>query len=645
MLRSRYFEREIALLFSKGIMHGTTHLNIGQEATEAGLFLALKNGDMFIPTHRCHGFTVSSGSDLFAMFSEMFGSRWGLSKGLGGSMHMTDRLHGNPGSSAVVGSGVPLATGLALALKHQGQENISVAIFGDGASSRGALHEAMNQASVEHLPVLFYCENNGYGMSAKASKMVSIEKIADRAASYSFPGIRVDGNDLVAVYEAVSQARESILTNNQPYLIECMTYRLNGHSKSDTCKYRTREEEELWSGKNPIVKMARYLIERGSFTEEQYHSLSDKVKTEVKEALTRASLKKDDALTIQQAMDYVFAPEIHYTPQFAHMHRASGRESIREALLEETKRDRNVLLMGEDIGLYGGCFKVTGDLYSHIPKDQMIETPISEEGFTGSAVGASLLGLRPVVELMYGDFLTLASDALVNHASKIRFMSAGQYHCPLVFRLPTGSGTGHGAQHSQSLEGMLLNVPGLKVVAPSCPKYAKALLKAAIRDEDPVVFIEQKKFYNMEGFVGDDQDLMTIGKAMVEKGTDITLISYGFLSEECRKVREALLLEDIHCEVVDLCSLKPLDKNAILQSVCKTGRVITVQEAPKAFGVGSEISRIISEDDRAFAKLKKPIVQLGGKEMPIPFSKTLEKAYSPDREMIKKAVIRMMKNA
>jgi len=190
-----------------------------------------------------------------------------------------------------------------------------------------------------------------------------------------------------------------------------------------------------------------------------------------------------------------------------------------------------------------------------------------------------------------------------------------------------------------------LNVPGLKVVAPSCPKYAKALLKAAIRDEDPVVFIEQKKFYNMEGFVGDDQDLMTIGKAMVEKGTDITLISYGFLSEECRKVREALLLEDIHCEVVDLCSLKPLDKNAILQSVCKTGRVITVQEAPKAFGVGSEISRIISEDDRAFAKLKKPIVQLGGKEMPIPFSKTLEKAYSPDREMIKKAVIRMMKNA
>lgn len=638
MLKSRLFEREIALLFSKGELHGTTHLNIGQEATEAGLSLALQPGDWFVPTHRCHGYTVSTGSDLSRMFSEMFGSRNGLSKGLGGSMHMSDRAHGNPGSSAVVGSGVPIATGLGFALKHFGKDNISVAIFGDGASSRGAVHESMNQASVEHLPVLFFCENNGYGMSVKADRVVSVARIADRGAAYSIPSVRVDGNDLVAVYEAVVTARRLILKTHKPYLIECMTYRLNGHSKSDDCRYRSREEEEVWSSRCPIKRCRRLLEKQGVLDGKRYEQLYARVHEEVLQALEKAKATREEVLGLDEAFSYTYAPPVSYMPAFASMHRATGREALREALREEALRDRNVVLLGEDIGLYGGCFKVTGDLYLNIPKDQLIETPVSEEGFAGVAVGASLLGLRPVVEIMYGDFLTLVSDALVNHASKIRFMSAGQFNCPLVVRLPMGSGTGHGAQHSQSLEAMVLNVPGLKVVAPSCPRYAKALLKAAIRDDDPVVFIEQKKFYGMEGNVGTEDDLMSLGKAMVTPGDDVTVISYGYQAHLCRIAAEKLAEEGISCEVVDLCTLKPLDKEAIITSAIKTGRVVIVQEAPLCYGADSEIAATICENQEAFSALQVPIVRLGGLELPVPFSKELERASCPGLEQILTAI-------
>lgn len=315
------------------------------------------------------------------------------------------------------------------------------------------------------------------------------------------------------------------------------------------------------------------------------------------------------------------------------------REAIRAALAEEMRRDRNVVLIGEDVGKYGGCFKVTQGLWDEFGADQILETPVSEEGFTGLAVGAAMMGLRPVVEIMYGDFSTLASDPLINHAAKTRFMSAGQLGCPMVYRAPSGSGTGHGAQHTQSLESMFTNVPGLKIVAPSSPRDAKALLKAAIRDDDPVLYFEHKLLYSTLGPVGDENDVAEIGKADIKHaGNDITLISYSHAVHTCLEAADLLAVEGIDAEVVDLCSLRPLDVPTILSSVRKTGRAVVVHDAPTFGGFGGELVASIVGDPKTFSCLRAPIRRVCGKELPVPFNEELEKQIIPSVEDVVEAV-------
>ncbi|MCR5760893.1 MAG: thiamine pyrophosphate-dependent dehydrogenase E1 component subunit alpha [Sphaerochaetaceae bacterium] len=307
MLNSRYFEEKTEELFKAGLIHGTTHLANGQEACQAGLCLALDDQDWIVPTHRCHGFTICKGSDPFAMFSEMFGSSHGLAKGLGGSMHMPDKKACNLGSSAVVGSGVPLATGIAFYFKRKGINNISVAIFGDGATSRGSVHESMNLASVWSLPVLFFCENNLYGMSASSSDMISIERISDRAASYSMPGVTVDGNNILEVYEACKKAVDYIKDGKGPYFIEALTYRTKGHSKSDRRLYRTAEEEAFWAEKDPIKNFESYLVKEGIFTEEEIKETEEKCRQGIEACAENALSKASDCLTEEEAMNLVYA--------------------------------------------------------------------------------------------------------------------------------------------------------------------------------------------------------------------------------------------------------------------------------------------------------------------------------------------------
>jgi len=632
MLNSRYFEQQISNLFQKKIMHGTTHLNIGQEACQAGLALNLDPGDWIVPTHRCHGYTIASGSSMFKMFSEMFGSSHGLSKGLGGSMHMSDLSKNNPGSSAVVASGVALAAGLAFAIKKKAEPNMAVALLGDGATSRGVVHEIMNISAIWDLPLLFFLENNGYGMSASVKAMAAGDNLVKRAEVFNIKSISIDGNDLEAVYKAVYYARKYITEHKKPFFIECKTYRFNGHSKSDACVYRTREEESYWLTKCPIKNFSKQLIDNKIVSEEEINILNKACKATVQQELKKAEAVRDDFLSIDDMESYVFESTNIERVESTSLHRALGREAIREALLEECNRDENVVLLGEDIGLYGGCFKVTGDLYTHIP-NQMYETPVSEEGFANLAVGAAFRGIRSVVEVMYGDFSTLISDALINHASKIRFMSGAQFNCPVVFRLPMGCGTGHGAQHSQSLESMFTNIPGLKVVAPSSPRRAKALLKASIRDNNPVVFLEHKLLYTLEGDIGDESEIMPLGKAdILKSGTSLTVISYGYSTNVCLKAVELvknITSEDNLVEIIDLNTLSPLDKNTIINSVCKTHRALIVHEAPVSGGFGSEIAATICENEKAFASLDKPIIRIGGKNFPVPFSPSLERDLVP----------------
>ena len=612
LLRSRLFEEKIDEEFRKGNLYGTTHLSIGQEASHTGLCLALERGDFFVPTHRCHGFNVASGSDIYSMFSEMLGSRHGLCMGLGGSMHMTDLEHGNLGSSAVVGSGIPLALGASYALSREKKNNISVAVFGDGASSRGTLHEAMNLSSVWNLPVLFFMENNHYGMSASASRMISTSSVASRSSGYNIEYKSVDGNDFDAVYDAVCRAREYILENNRPFFLETNTYRQCGHSKSDRLLYRNREEEREWKDRDPI----HVFVDRHGITEVEYESVFRTVKAEIDDAWERAWRDRDDVLSLEEAKAFVIPPaeEASVCINPGNRHSATYREAVREALGALMKNDERVSLIGEDIGVYGGCFGVTGDLYKRY-SPQMRETPVSEETFTGMAVGASFLGERPIVEIMYGDFLTLASDPVINHGAKSYFMSAGALRCPVIIRTSMGGGTGHGAQHTQCLENLFLSVPGLKVVAPSDALTAKALLLSAGRENCPVIFLEHKALYNDPGTAGDDDYTLPLGKVIVSgRGRKVLVIGYSRPFALARRV-----LDGNECTFLDIASLKPLDEEGIKEYASRFDRIMIVEDTPLQGSVAESVIRLVREVNTSSV-----IITVTAEDMPLAFTRKLE---------------------
>lgn len=635
MLRSRSFENKLSHMFKKGAFYGTTHLNIGQEASHVGLIAGLDDKDWIVPTHRCHGFNIARGTKPEKMFAEMFGSRYGVCRGLGGSMHMTEISTCNAGSSAIVGSGVPIATGLAFALKRKGRDNIAVAIFGDGATSRGSVHEAMNMASVWNIPVLFYLENNHYGMSASEKNAISTDNLSLRADGYSIKHIKIDGNDVALVRDTVADARKYILENSRPFFIEVDTYRLCGHSKSDRLVYRTREEEEMWRKKDPICRFSSSLIEKGVISEDDYHRMEKEIDEEIEDAYIKAEAEKDDALTLRELDSFLFAPSPISRNTKGEVHKASYRRAIYEALDEILREDASAFLMGEDIGLYGGCFGVTSDLYEKHP-GKVLETPVSEEGFTSIAVGASMLGLHPIVEIMYADFSTLASDPLINHAAKTYFMSAGQLNCPLVYRSPIGSGTGHGSQHTANIESMFLNTPGLIVVAPSDPYSAKALLKSAHRDNNPVLFFEHKGLYDTQGDVGDENTYLPLGKAIVsEYGSELLLIGYSHAFhtafESTEDIREMITY-------IDLATISPLDKDTIIGYASSFDKILIVQDTPECGSVGDSVISLIARNCNG----RKDIRLVAARSLPIPFSRNLEKNVIPTIEEIRKAVFELL---
>ena len=628
MLSSRYAEEAIERLASEGLVWGTYHLSIGQEACHVGVSMALEDGDIVVPTHRCHGYNISQGSSLYAFFSEILGSRHGLCGGLGGSMHMTDMEHGNFGSSAVVGSGISIAGGIALSLAREGKENIAVAVFGDGASSRGTVHEMMNIASVWNLPLLFVLENNHYGMSASSERMISTDAIYKRAAGYSIRSSKIDGNDVVAVYSEARKIRKYMIESHRPYFLELETYRMCGHSRSDRNIYRPDEEEQEWKNRDPIQSFKRYLLEHSILSSDEIAAVEDSEMAKVNDAVAEAVMHKDEILPESE----LAALSAYHMPIAAAdepvVHPGTYRQAIYEALDEILSENSKAFLMGEDIGEYGGCFGVTGDLGRKHP-DQVLETPVAEEAFTGMAVGAAAMGERPIVELMYGDFSTLASDALINHAAKLRFMSCGQLSCPLILRAPMGGGTGHGAQHTQSLENMF-RVPGLIVVAPSSALSAKALLKSAALSPDPVVFIEHKALYREEGEVGDDGFFLPLGKAIVSgKGSKLLVISYSHASALARKA-----LADYRDEItfVDLATINPLDEETIKKEYSRIGKALIVQDTPLECSVAESVMRIIADTDLPVcARI------VSAESMPVPVARSLESSVLPDADRIRKA--------
>lgn len=653
MLLTRAFEEAAWQQYGLGKVHGTMHLCVGQEGVGIGAVSALRPDDYIVSTHRGHAHAIGKGQDVREMMAELLGKENGVCRGRGGSMHMADLTLGSLGANGVVGGGLPLSVGAGLALKLRQENQVVLCFFGDGASNEGNFHESLNMASVWKLPVVFLCENNQYGMSMPLHRGMNAASIADRAVAYGIPGQQVDGMDVLAVYAAVQAAAAHARAGDGPVLIDAITYRYLGHSKSDKQLYRTKEEIESWKKKDPIKRFERHLVEAGILTEEGAQELQARAEAAIEEAIAYGDAGSEPPLehltddVYLEEPDVVAAPE-RVTPAWARQtfgpstpvnppagtRELSYSEALREAMAQALASDPRVFLLGEDIGVYGGAFGVTKDLVQEFGLDRVRDTPISENAIIGTAVGSAVLGMRPVAEMQFMDFITLGMEQTVLQGAKIRYMFGGKASVPMVVRLPAGSGTGAAAQHCESLESWFLSVPGIKIVAPATPYDAKGMLLAAIADNNPVLFVENKLLYKSRGPVPVDPYVVPLGRAAVRReGSSLTLVATSIMVMRALEAAKTLAAEGLELEVIDLRSLKPYDAPTIIESVKKTGRLLVVHEAPLIGGFGGEIAAMIAQSP-AFAYLEAPIVRLGGADVPIPYNPKLEKAAVPQVENI-----------
>lgn len=640
MLRIRRFEEKLYELVSRGKIGGTTHLCIGQEAVAVGVSAGLTRDDLVVSTHRGHGHLLAKGARLDRALAEIAGRETGYCRGKGGSQHVAVPDIGHLGSNGITGGGLPIAAGLALAQKLKQTECCVVSYSGDGAADTGNFHETLNLAALWRLPVVFVLENNFYSMSTHVERTSACASFVDWAVRYR--GMRVvgplDGNDVLGVVAGVEPLLAAARSGQGPCFVEFLTYRQAGHSKSDARVYRTREEEAEWRRRDPFVVLAQ----RAGLEPDEIALVEDDVAKEIEEAAAFAM--GSPAGGRELALSDLEPPPP--TPGAAPNRVEVGAEitmteAVREVLRSEMQRDADVVIIGEDIGVYGGAFGVTRGLLDEFGEERIRETPISENSFTGLGVGAAVGGLRPVVELMFGDFVAYAMDALVNHAAKLRYMYAGQVRVPFTLRMPVGRRNGYGATHSQSLEAWFTHVPGLHVVFPSRVEDAVGLLRTCIRTDVPTLFLEHKLLYPAKGTWPPPGELVPLGAARIDRsGDDLTLITYGLCLQICREAADVLETRGYSVEIVDLRSLQPFDRAACIASVQKTGRSVFVQETT---GVGGTCDRVIADIlPDVFGWLRAPIEKVCGEHAPMPASPELEAAIMPSARDVMRTALRLL---
>jgi 2-oxoisovalerate dehydrogenase E1 component len=641
MLRIRRFDEKTKELFESGLVKGTAHSYVGQEAVAAGACALLRVDDAIVGNHRGHGHCIAKGAHLDRMMAELMGRETGYCRGLGGSMHIADLDLNILGCNGIVAAGVPIGAGAALASRLRSTDRVVVAFFGDGGANQGVVHETLNLTSVWKLPLILVCENNQYALSTSSRRTTAGESIAGRAAPYGIPGHRVDGNDVFAVYEAVGEAVRRARAGEGPSLVEAVTYRWGGHSmRANLPDYRTKQEELEWVERDPIGRLEVRMRELAGITDLRFKELQEGVERELDEAVRFATASPEPTVELMEAS--VYAPHVAVQEPGARAGREiTFVEALNEALRQEMRRDGRVFVMGEDVGLIGGIFGVTRGLRETFGEDRLRDTPISEPTFVGMGVGAAISGLRPVVEIQIFDFIAMTMDQVVNQAAKFRYMLGGKPTVPLVIRGPQGGGIRLAAQHSQSLEAWFIHVPGLVVVAPSTPYDAKGLLAAAIRDDNPVIFLEHKMLYATKGPVPEEEYAIPLGKAEVKRpGRDVTVVATQIMVERALGAARDLEGDGISVEVIDPRTLVPLDEAAILESVRKTGRLVIAHEAVKRGGFGAEVSALVTE--QAIDYLDAPIVRVGARAVPMPYNDNLEKTTIPSREDIATAIRSVM---
>ena len=626
----------------------------GQEAIPATIAQLTDKNDYMVTTYRGIHDQVAKGVPLQGLFAEALGRIGGLNKGKGGAPHISDPSSGSMLTTAIVGSGPPIANGLALAAKLRGEKRVTIVNFGDGATSIGAVHEAMNMAGVWKLPIIFLCQNNQLGEYTKPADYTASDDFAGRAKGYGFKGVKLDGNDPVAFYNGMKDVIEAVRSGEGPIFVEALTLRLGRHAGIGDNPNISKEELEAGKAAAPMVAVRALLISAGIATEEELSAVEAAAKEEVAAAVD-AALESPATPCEETLVDVYGDSDVvprrgHYPVREDVTVSDEGARTVlmAEAVTEATRiameADPEVILLGEDVGdPTGGVFKTSVGLQTRFGSGRVRPTPIAEQAIIGAGTGAALVGMKPISEIMFADFAAVCLDQIVNHAAKQRYMSGAATHVPMTIRMIVGGGIGgFGAQHSQSLESWLLHTPGLKVAYPSNPLDAKGLLLSCIFDEDPCVHMESIALLRaFKGPLPEGDYRIPLGVAKVVKpGTDITLVTYGWQVHQSLAAAKTLEAEGVSVEVVDLRSLMPIDYHRVLESVKKTGRALIVHAATEFCGLGSEIAATINE--QLFSKLKAPASRFGADYAPIAYSQEIEISQVPNPNSIAARVREVM---
>ncbi len=675
MVMIRVFESRVEELFAAGRLPGFVHTYIGEEAIAVGVCSRLRPDDYITSTHRGHGHALAKGMDPAELMAELYGRAEGACRGRGGSMHVADFSLGMLGANGIVGGGFGIAAGAALSARHRGTDQVAVCFFGDGGINKGTFHEALNFASVHRLGVVYVCENNQYAQFTSRSRTTSVDDLAVRAVAYGMEGATVDGNDVAAVVAAAARAVERARSGAGPTLLNMETYRLGGHYVGDAEVYRDASEVDEHRRRDPIRRWEAALAERGWLDDDERAGVWEGATEVIIDAEQRAEAA--DPPDPATALEDVFTPQrpappdggedrdeacggglVAVTPDRPAGSRAGGGsqadggpagiadaaetrrmtfgQATVDAMASAMRSDDGVLVLGEDIS-WGGNFGQFRGLVDEFGPRRVIDMPISEAIIVAVAVGAATAGLRPVASMSFVEFTLGAMDEIVNQASKFRYMFGGQVSVPLVLRASDGVLRSSASQHSSSLEGLFTHLPGLKVVAPSNPADAKGLLRTAIDDPDPVIYLEHKRITAQRGPVPTGDHRVPLGSAAVARpGADVTVVAYSAMALNALAAAERLASDGIDVEVIDLRSLVPLDFETVVESVARTRRAVVAHEAWRFGGFGAELAAQLHSE--LFGELEAPVARIGAASAPIPFSPPLEAAVVPGADAIEAAV-------
>lgn len=598
---------------------------IGQEAIAIGATLALDSDEYIMPLHRNLGVFTARKMPFDKLFLQWQGRKEGFSKGRERSFHFGANEYHICGMISHLGPQLAIADGVALAHKLRRENKISLAFSGDGGTSEGDFHEALNVAAVWNLPVIFLIENNGYGLSTPVNEQFVCKQLADRAVGYGMKGITIDGNNILEVYKTISDAREYCIREQKPVLVECMTFRMRGHEEASGVKYVPKELFEEWGQKDPVQNFEAFLLAEGILTDDAVARIREDVRKEIEAGLEIGFAAQPVQPSTEEEVADVYKPHDGRAKAPAGSARSEKKfiQAISDGLRQGMERYDNLVLMGQDIAEYGGAFKVTEGFVEKFGKERVRNTPLCESAIVGTALGLSIKGFKAMMEMQFADFVTVGFNQIINNLAKIHYRW-GQ-NADVVIRMPTGGGVGAGPFHSQSNEAWFTHTPGLKVVYPATPEDAKGLLIASLEDPNPVIFFEHKALYRaISAQVPDDYYTVEIGKArIVQEGSDISIITYGsgvhWASDYAAKH------PDISFDILDLRTLLPLDYDAIRASVQRTGKVLLLHEDTLIGGIGGEISAWISE--HCFQWLDAPIVRCASLDTPVPFAIELEQNF------------------